>query len=485
MKTMTAWSEGKPDKKRSANLLAWLAVASLLFFQVSGQASAQISKEKRAELEYYGPVKKTAVQDKSVSTGPAKPTPQQLAFMDLQLGLFIHFGLSTYTGQISGDGKQPASKFNPTGEIDCDQWMEAAKLMGAKYAVLTARHEGGFCLWQTDTTEYSVKNSPWKDGKGDVVKEYVEACRRNGIKVGLYHTASHDAYHGNLARAGKLTKQQNAAIQVAQIEELFSHYGQIDYIWQDHHSGNDLWKAVDAKIRQLQPDCVIFGPDAWIAGGHQGWTPYPLWYGVNTTDGDIHSRPTASNELLKRIDNGRPDGQFFRVWEANTSVKGNWFNGPVSVSLASMLDSYYRTVGHGSNFLINFAPSRDGKMGDDVLRMTKSFGDIIRDRFGSPLGTATAEQGASGELTLKLPHKALVDHVIIRENLKDGQRVARYNILAKLGNWQELTSGLTIGHQKIHRIDPPVTASEFRLRIDTIPGSQREDVEVSISVHGK
>ena len=170
----------KSGRKRIANSLVRLVLSSLLL-QVSGQSVAQISKEKRAELEYYGPVEKTvedtaektvekaAVKDESVFTGPAKPTPQQLAFMDLELGLFIHFGLSTYTGQISGDGRQPASKFNPTGEIDCDQWMEAAKLMGAKYAVLTARHEGGFCLWQTDTTEYSVKNSPWKDGKGDVV----------------------------------------------------------------------------------------------------------------------------------------------------------------------------------------------------------------------------------------------------------------------------------------------------------------------------
>lgn len=470
--------------KRITNTLVWLILSAVLF-QTSGQSVAQISKEKLAELEYYGPIKKTVIKDKSVFTGPAKPTPPQLAFMDLELGMFIHFGLSTYTGQISGDGKQPASKFNPTGEIDCDQWMKAAKLMGAKYAVLTARHEGGFCLWQTDTTEYSVKNSPWKDGKGDVVGEYVEACRRNGIKVGIYHTASHDAYHSNMVKAGKLTNEQYTAIQVAQIEELFSNYGQIDYIWQDHHSGTDLWKAVDATIRRLQPNCVIFGPDAWIAGGHSGWVAYPLWYAVNTTDGDIHSRATLSNKLVKRRDSGQPDGQYFRVLEANTSVKGNWFCGPITVSLASMVDSYYRTVGYGANFLINFAPSRDGKMGPDVIERTKAFGDIIRERFGNPLGTATAEEGMGKKLTLKLPKNALIDHVIIKENLTDGQRVARYHILAKIGNWQKLTSGLTIGHKKIHRIDPPITANEFQLGIGTIPGSNRNDIKCDISVYGK
>ena len=470
--------------ERIATPLVWLVLAPV-FFQVGGQAEAQISKEKRAELEYYGPLKKTVKKDKSVFTVPAKPTPQQLAFMDLELGLFIHFGLSTYTGQISGDGKQPASRFNPTGEIDCDQWMEAAKRMGAKYAVLTARHEGGFCLWQTGTTEYSVKNSPWKNGKGDVVKEYVQACRRAGIKVGIYHTSSHDNYHSNLIKAGKLAREQYAAIQVAQIEELFTNYGRIDYIWQDHHSGTELWKAVDTKIRRLQPDCVIFGPDTWIAGGHSGWVAYPLWYAVNTTDGDIHSRPTSSNELVKRRDSGQPDGQYFRVWEANTSVKGNWFNGPVTVTLAGMLDSYYRTVGHGANFLVNFAPSPDGKMGDDVLQMTKQFGDIVRKRFGNPLGTATAAEGMNKDLMLKLPKNARVDHVIVRENLKDGQRVTRYRVLAKLGNWQQLTSGLTIGHKKIHRIDPPVTAAEFRLAVSAIPGSKPDDVEVGISVYGQ
>lgn len=466
------------------NRLAWLVFATLLF-PIGGQAHAQLSKEKRAELEYYGPIKKEAEKDPWVFTSPAKPTPEQLAFMDLELGLFIHFGLNTYTNQISGDGNQPASKFNPTGEIDCDQWMEAAKRMGAKYVVLTARHEGGFCLWQTDTTDYSVKNSPWKDGKGDVVKEYVEACRRNGMKVGLYHTASHDMYHSNMLKAGKLTPQQAKAIQVAQIEELFSNYGPIDYIWQDHHSGSDLWKAVDGKIRELQPRCVIFGPDTWIAGGHSGWVAYPLWYGVNTTDGDIHSRPTSSNKLLKRSDSGRPDGRYFRVWEANTSVKGNWFNGPVTVSLPSMVDSYYRTVGYGSNFLVNFAPNRDGKMGEDVLELTKAFGDILRARFGKPLGTATAEDGMAKGLALELPKQAIVDHVILTENLTEGQRVARYEVHAKLGHWHRLTSGLTIGHKKIVRVDPPIKAKDFRITLDTIPGSKREDIEVGLATYGK
>lgn len=220
-----------------------------------------LNESQKEELTYYGPEKGSVNAAKpDVEDGIARPTPQQLMFMDLELGLFIHFGLSTYTGQVSGDGKQPASMFNPS-DLDCEEWMEVAKAMGARYAVLTARHEGGFCSWQTETTDYCVKNSPWCNGKGDVVREFVDACRKYDIKVGLYHTASHDAHHRQL-----LSAEEYASVQVQQITELMTNYGPIDYLWFDHHSGDKLWQSVDDQVRQLQPDCVIFGIDSWISG---------------------------------------------------------------------------------------------------------------------------------------------------------------------------------------------------------------------------
>jgi len=123
----------------------------------------------------------------------AKPSKSQAAFQDLEMGVFIHYGINVYTGQEHGDGKEPPSRFNPTA-LDVEQWVAAAKAMGANYVCLTARHEGGFCLWPSKTTDYTIANSPYMDGKGDIVRDFVKACRKHNIKPGLYHTASHDAY---------------------------------------------------------------------------------------------------------------------------------------------------------------------------------------------------------------------------------------------------------------------------------------------------
>jgi len=422
------------------------------------------NERQKEELTYYGPEEESmnaAKLDKE--DGMAKPTPQQLMFLDLELGLFIHFGLSTYTGQVSGDGKQPASMFNPS-DLDCEEWMEVAKTMGARYAVLTARHEGGFCNWQTKTTDYCVKNSPWRNGEGDVVREFVDASRKYGIKVGLYHTASHDAHHRQF-----LSAEEYGSVQVEQITELMTNYGPIDYLWFDHHSGDKLWRSVDDRVRQLQPDCVIFGIDSWISGGHSGRATYPLWYAVNTTDGTSYSRPINSS--------GQPDGMFFRAWEANSSVKGNWFCGPRGKSVNAMIDMYYKSVGRGANLLLNFAPEKNGKMGADVLNCAQQFAEIINKRFSVPLAET---QGSGRHVELDLGRTALIDHVIIEEDLTSGQRIADYTIDMLDGSrWLEVAGDLTVGHKKIDRLEPPVRARKIRFHCGHLPaGVKMEDVNI-------
>jgi len=382
----------------------------------------------------------------------AKPTKEQLAFHDLELGLFIHFGLKTYTG--GSEGASPLS-FNPK-KLDCEQWMEVAKSMGAKYVVLTARHEGGFCLWPTETTDYSIKSSPWKDGKGDVVREFVNACRKHDMKVGLYHSSWHDSYHTKWQDADYFKKQgpevqeKFTQMQEQQVTELLTNYGPITYLWFDHHGcpgygANQFWHRIDKVVKKAQPSCLIFGADVWITGGHQGRAFYPLWYAQNTEDGTRMSRPLNK-------DKGNPWGKFYRVWEANTCVSGHWFwsGGGLRLSLDTLFSRYYESVGRGANFLPNYAPNPDGLMPPDVVQQAKEFGDTIQELFSRPIAETS---GKGQEIVFELEEPVTIKHVVIMEQLADGQKIAKYRIDAMItGTWVEIASGQTVGHKRIHKV---------------------------------
>ncbi|WP_431294477.1 alpha-L-fucosidase [Pedobacter sp. P26] len=186
----------------------------------------------------------------------ARPTSQQLAFQDLELGVFIHYSIDTYATPDAPQGSTPPSAFNPT-ELNPEQWASAAKAMGATYMVLTARHEQGFCLWPTKTTDYSVASSPYKNGKGDIVKEFVNACRKYGLKAGLYtapwidsHWEASQPRHkdGETGRIDKLDDPElyKKALQKekAQIRELMTNYGPLTFIWDDHFGRSDALDAV-------------------------------------------------------------------------------------------------------------------------------------------------------------------------------------------------------------------------------------------------
>ena len=403
-------------------------------------------------------------EKKEVNSTIAIPSAKQLAYQELELGLFIHFGLSTYTGQSAGDGLQPASMFNPTN-LDCEQWMRVARDMGANYVMLTARHEGGFCLWPSETTDYSVAHSSWKNGKGDVIKEYVAAARKYGLKVGLYHSSWHDANQFNWRNEtyfeDKPDELENfTRLELQQLTELLSNYGKIDMLWFDHHGcphagADQFWRRVDMLVGALQPNCMIFGPDYWINGGHGGGANYPLWYGANRGDGTMHTRVINSES-----EHGNPYGKFFVAWEANTPFSGNWFyNGPGVAKLETMVEKYYKSVGHGANFLPNFAPDKSGLMPPEVVKSAKEFGDEIKRRFGQKI------KGTAGDETilLELGKKTEIKHIVLMEDLTAGQKVAAFEIdIKKAEGWETIYKGQTIGHK--HIIPVAEEADKLRFR---------------------
>ena len=419
----------------------------------------------------------------------AKPSPEQLAFMDMEIGAFIHYGLNVYTGQEHGDGFEPASKFNPT-DLDVEQWAQTAKAMGAKFACLTVRHEGGFCLWPTKTTEYSIANSPYKNGKGDLMKEFADACRKYDLKVAVYHTASHDAHHlyrpkdkGNViwGKAGLSEEimgewsqaQRDAYIQrqVDQMTELLTNYGEITYVWCDHYNGKknepgddayqltvrEAWRAVTDVMRKLQPKCIMMGPDTWVPGNETGHVVYPLWNAVNTEDGTIYSRiaPTKADASIPNNYGlletnalaGHPLGKLWRNRECTTNTgfhHGGWFWHPDDVkvtkarTLNEHLNLYYRTIGLGANAIINLPPDNRGLIPDDIAKSAKVFGDEIRKRFSNPVAETTKVKKANiVEVKWKTPTE--INTIVAMENIVNGQRIAKYTYEAWVdGKWVEL-----------------------------------------------
>jgi len=425
----------------------------------------------------------------------AKPSREQVAFADMEVGAFIHYGLNVYTGQDHGDGKNPASKFNPT-HLDAEQWVLAAKALGAKYAVLTARHEGGFCLWPTKTTDYSIVNSPYKDGKGDIVKDFVEACRKHDIKPCLYHTAYHDARHIFQAednvrwgkvwdkisqkRFAEMDMEEYTRVQLGQLTELLTQYGPITYLWFDHWGcaglgAKELWTKVTKTVRQLQPDCLMLGPDVWLPGNESGRVVYPMWNPVNTADGTVYTRPIATMKgkgpdqdglLETDVNTGDPYGKFWRLRECPTTnafSRHRWFwHGPRDpLSLERRMDLYYRTVGLGANVIINLPPDNRGLVPDDLIAAANEMRREIERRLGTPVAQTS---GCGKTVTLAWPGAKTIDHIVLMENIVNGQKVAEYVIEATIdGQWKRIVNGRTIGHKKIDRIKP-ITTNAVRFR---------------------
>lgn len=435
-----------------------------------------------------------------------KPTKQQLAFQDMELGAFYHFGMSTFTGEEHGLGRGSPAIFNPK-ELDARQWVSAAKAMGARYAVLTARHEDGFCLWPTETTDYCVRNSPWKDGKGDVVGEFVAACSEAGIKPGLYFSPMFNAH--DLFKSGGNTKwgswgvshmsEEELAVfkarEIAQARELITRYKPF-YIWCDHNLGDrsDVLSAdVTKAMIEADPNLIILGPHIWVTGNEAGHVTYPLWNAVNTKDDTLFTRPRGTEKnpgaaeafgmLETDVYTGHPFGKFWRPIEAVTDKpfgRGRWFWRAGTThgnSGEKIVDSFYHSsVGLGANLMINFAPDQRGLVPDDQVKGAAGFAKALKERFSNLIAeTKGVTTGDTVELSWDQPQE--IHYVVLMENIANGQKIAAYTLEAWVdGQWQVLKSrnpaGFnkkspagyeTIGHKKIDRL-VPVTTNKVRFR---------------------
>lgn len=407
-----------------------------------------------------------------------RPTPPQAAWHDMELGMFIHIDLFTWYPEYNFRSWQHMTdpeKFQPA-KLDTDQWMEAAVGFGARYAVLTARHCLGFCLWPTDVKGYghSVKHTSWGNGKRDVVGEFVQSCRKYGIKPGIYcNMHANECFEVddclvNRGQGGDPEKQKKYTRYCEQtLTELCTRYGELFEFWCDggvlpaDKGGPDILSI----LAKHQPNAVVFqGPPGtphllrWV-GNERGVAPYPCW-------STIH-RGFSEGGVTEKDLSGNPDAVLWAPAEVDVPMRKDewaWKKNQEHLvhSVDTLMTMYYESVGRNCNLLLNANPNTDGLIPDLDMQRYKEFGSEIKRRFDKSIAE-TSGKGNAVELDLKKP--MVIDHAIIMEQITEGERIREYTLDGWLGDRRQvLCKGSCIGHKRIEKF-APVKVSKVRLTV--------------------
>ncbi len=438
------------------------------------------------------------------------PTPTQLAWQETETNLFVHFGLNTFTGREWGDGKESPALFNPV-RLDCRQWARAARAAGFKIGILTAKHHDGFCLWPTATTSHSVKFSPWRGGRGDVVREFVDAFRAEGLKVGLYLSPwdRHEPGYGESPRYNDFY--------CTQLTELLTRYGELHEVWFDGacaEGPNGRKQAYDwprflALVRQLQPGAVTFGDGGtdvrWV-GNERGFAHDTCWSAVDPRtvrfpgdSGNVQANDaTARAELIRHLGSGEapdPAGREPRVWrpaECDVSIRPGWFYHPEEDdkvrSVDNLVELYCHSVGRNSLLLLNIPPTSDGLLHENDIAAITGLRQELDRLFAQDLAQmpgvkwhapsltqerpdapwAAPDGATQAMIEMTFPYVVTVNLLCLEEAIQHGQRIAAYRVETAIGpaTWQEIARGTTIGRKKIGRLTVPVRTQHLRLTIE-------------------
>ena len=413
------------------------------------------------------------------------PTPQQLEWQQMELTAFLHFGINTFTGREWGDGKENPALFNPT-DFDAEQWVRSLKEAGFKMAILTAKHHDGFCLWPTKTTGHSVAASPWKDGKGDVVRELRDACDKYGIKFGVYLSP----WDRNASCYGDSPKYNEFFIE--QLTELLTNYGEVHEVWFDGANGEGPngkkqeydWTAILSTIRRLQPRAVtaIMGDDVRWVGNERGLGRETEWSATVLTPG-TYARCEEQNKALGVKATSKDLGGrdmlvnakelFWYPSEVDVSIRPGWFyhqqeDNQVK-SLKHLTDIYFKSVGYNSVLLLNIPPDQRGRISDADVNRLKEFADYRKEIFADNrvkggLKAWTARPGDTRVYQLK--PKSEINVVMLREDISKGQRMEASTVEALTADgWKEIAKGTTVGYKRLIRI-PAVEARQLRVKVD-------------------
>lgn len=422
---------------------------------------------------------------------PTLPVPnqRQLAWQEAEMGVVFHYDLHVFDGKSYGQGgnrvtpMQDHQIFNPK-HLDTDQWIRAAKAGGARFAILTATHETGFALFQSDVNPYCLKSVKWRDGKGDIVQDFVTSCRKYGIKPGIYVGIRWNSFYGvhdfqvNGEGSFRENRQQwYRRMCEGMVKEICTRYGELFEIWFDGGADHPENGAPDVLpiVQQYQPNCLFYHnkqlAEARWGGSESGTVSYPCWATfpyASTGAGESAHLEIAKNgfALLKH---GDAKGKHWVPAMSDAPLRGyngrhEWFWEPGDEAhlfpLDRLMDMYYKSVGRNSTLIMGLTPNPDGLMPEPDCRRLKAWGDEINKRLGHPVA---ATQGNGATLELRLDREIEFDHVVIQEDIQHGERVRQYTVEVLLnGQWKPLASGSCIGHKRIHPL-PSQEAQGVRL----------------------
>ena len=434
------------------------------------------------------------------------PSERQLVWHEMEFYAFIHFNMNTFSDMEWGFGDEKPEMFNPT-ELDCRQWARVCKEAGMKGIILTAKHHDGFCLWPSAYTEHSVKNSPWRDGTGDVVQELADACKEYGLKLGLY-LSPWDRNHPDYGNDKYIEYFRN------QLAELMTNYGEVFEVWFDganggtgYYGGANEERRIDRKtyydwentrqiVRDLQPMACMFsdaGPDVRWVGNEEGWAMKTNWCPISRDE----FYPGSPN--YKELRTGHEDGTHWVPAEVDVSIRPGWYYHQYEdhkvKTLPHLLDIYYNSVGRNASFLLNFPVDTRGLIHENDVEQVLKLAEAIKADFSDNLAAdknveASNTRGNTGKykaqhvtdgnpdtywatedgvikssITVDFKSPVEFNRFLVQENIRLGQRVKKFTVEALVDNsWKEIASETTIGRKRILRL-PNVTAEKVRLNI--------------------
>ncbi len=416
------------------------------------------------------------------------PSPRQLNWQDLEYYAFVHFSINSFTDKEWGYGDESPKLFNPS-ELDTDQWARTISEAGMKGVVITAKHHDGFCLWPSKYTEHSVKNSPWKNGEGDLLKELSESCKKYGLKMGVY-LSPWDRNHPDYGTEAYLTYYRN------QLRELLTQYGPIFEVWFDGANGGDGYygganetRTIDNKtyynwplthqiVRELQPNAVMFsdaGPDIRWVGNEKGYANQTTWSTIYKDS--IYPGMPGFNRFAP----GQEKGTHFIPTETDVSIRPGWFYHPSEddevKSVEQLWDIYCNSVGLNSNLLLNLPVDRRGLVHENDIASLQGLKSKIERVFETNLATMAQLKMESSsnvmdssiltdgqresfvkitdkdsKIILEFDATKSSNLFVIQEAIQKGQRIRSFEIEALIdASWQVIYQGTTIGNKRIVR----------------------------------
>lgn len=437
--------------------------------------------------------------------GPV-PSENQMNWQEMEYYAFIHFSMNTFTDIEWGYGDVAPEAFNPS-EVNCEQWAKICKDAGMKGIIMTAKHHDGFCLWPTATTDYSVSRSPWRDGKGDLVRELSDACKKNGLKFGIYLSP----WDRNCAVYGT---SEYIPVFREQLRELLTNYGDVFEVWFDGANGGTGYyggaredRSVDRKnyydwpntyklVYELQPNAMIFGdggPDVRWCGNEEGWVGETNWSTLKRDE------VWPGWPLYEQLRYGHEDGNYWVPAEVNVSTRPGWFYHASEdhkvKTLPQLSDIYYQSVGRNGTLLINFPVDRRGLIHETDAEQILKLAETVKADFADNLARgrkaeasevrgnsrqysasnvtdgdkntywATDDSTKTASLTIDLGTPTAFNRFLVQEYIRLGQRVRSFSVEALVdGNWQLLDTQTTIGYKRILRL-PTVKATKVRFTV--------------------